>query len=217
MKPFVLLLTTALLSSCMHMGVPMTHGGSDRQPATEPVLEKEVEAGYVRANAVFPSLEIGKEVLFTIKLVYSRTQRPISGANTSLHVQYAHKPQSGRVEGMPMTSQHADSAHAQRIEEEDNIGVELHLEEGKEAGVYSISYTSYKEGTYTIMFHVTALGDVKLEPEISIEAERTVAGKGHAHKGEMMGMGGAATSLIMGAALMGAIMLAMLITQGGIH
>ena len=65
------------------------------------------------------------------------------------------------------------------------------------------------------MFHITAIGDRKLEPEITLEATRTLSGESHEHQSGMMGGTSTTTYVIIGAAVMGAIMIAMVAARGG--
>ena len=54
------------------------------------MLQKDVTIGGVRAVATFPQLELGKEAIFTIRLLNAGTSEPISRAEVYLHAEYAH-------------------------------------------------------------------------------------------------------------------------------
>jgi hypothetical protein len=213
MKSLILPLSGIVFSSCMHMGMPMMHRGDDHQPGMESVLEKEVIAGDVKAVAVFPPLEPGKDVLLTLRLVDAKTEQPISGATVYLHAQYFHKLDSHEGHEKPTTHEHSDSGRSQRIEREHDIHIDEDVQESGERGVYSISYGSSHPGEHTLMIHITAIGDRKLDPEITIEAKRTLADQPHEHGGGMMGMSSTASYVVVGAAVMGAMMVAMLVAR----
>ena len=108
-----------------------------------------------------------------------------------------------------------DSSHAYRTESEHAVSWHQELEESKEPGEYTFSQIPYQLGEYTVAFHITAIGARKLEPEILIEVKRTVADKTHSHGEGMMGVTGASTYVFIGAAVMGAVMVAMWLTRGG--
>ncbi len=57
------------------------------------------------------------------------------------------------------------------------------------------------------MFHITALGDRLLDPEVTVEATRTVSKKQNSHGGGMHGLGSVSDYAIIGAVIMGATML----------
>ena len=188
MKSLILLLSGILFSSCMHMGMPMMHDDVEHQSRMESVLEKEVTVGDVKAIAIFPPLEPEKDVLLTLRLVDAKTGQPISGAMVYLHAQYFHKLDSHQRHEKPMTQGDSSSGHSQRIEREHDVHIDQDVEESGERGMYSISYGSSQPGEHTLTFHITAIGDRKLEPEITIEAKRTLADQAHEHDGGMMGI-----------------------------
>ena len=77
MKTLFVLLSSVGLSSCMHLGMMGTgdghHSGAAHEMTAEPVLEKEVMVGDLRAVATFPPLKIGEDVTLTLRLMDART------------------------------------------------------------------------------------------------------------------------------------------------
>lgn len=205
---------TVSLSSCMHAGMTMMHSGGNHQLVTEPVLEKEIIVGDLKATVVFRRLEIGKETYFTLKLVDAKTSQPISGAIMYLHSEHLNKPELHQMNEMATMHQQRDSSRSQRIEGEQEVHISRGVEEGKEAGLYSIPYTSIDEGAHKFEFHVTAIGDRKLEPEISLGATRVIAGDKHDHAHEIMGTGRTTTYVVIGAAVMVAMIVGMMVGRG---
>jgi len=206
-----LLLASMLFSSCMHVGMMGNgdghHSGITNEMSTGIVLEKEVIVADVRAIAVFPPLNLGKETLLTLHLVDVKTGRPLTGATVFLHAAYVHDP---------ATEHHQTESHEQvRTEAGHDIDFNQQVGESSEPGVYTISYGSHQPGNHTLMFHITAIGDRRLEPEINLEATRTLSGERHQHQRTIMGGTSTTTFVIIGAAAMGAAMIAMLVARGG--
>ncbi len=210
----VLVASGFLFSSCMHFGM-LGHGG-ENQATVESTLVKEVIAGEIKAVATFPPLERGKEVQFTLKLFHSRTLLPLSGAQVYGHLDYIHRPGSDRMDHMDMKHDQADSLQAHRPEDEHGISWHQELEESKEPGLYIFSQTPTRTGEYTVGFHITAIGDRVLDPDVLIEVKRNAAAppQGH-HGGGMMGIGEGPTYLLVGGAIMGVMMIWMLLARGG--
>lgn len=96
----------------------------------------------------------------------------------------------------------------------------LGVHEGEEVaeratpGVYTITYKSFQRGEHTLVFHISAIGDRKLDPEITLEATRTISGDLHKHGSDMKGSTSTITYVIIGAAAMAAMMFAMLVVSG---
>jgi len=194
----------------MHVGM-MGTGDGDRSGTrngmtSEPVLEKEVTVGDMRAVATFPPLNFGEDVTLTLRLMNARTSTPISSAQVYLHAQYAHR--------LSRDHDH-DQSSSQRKEREHDINIDQEVTESSTPGVYTIPYGSFQPGEHTLMFHISAIGDRRLDPEITVEATRTVPAEGHDHQSGMMGGTSTTTYVIIGAAVMGAMMIAMLAARGG--
>ena len=197
----------------MHVGMMGTgdghHSGAAHEMTTDPVLEKEVTVEDVRAIAIFPALKFGEDVTLTLRLMDARTSQPISGAKVYLHAQYAHKLDANEPHD------HSGANRSGRPESEHDVNIDQEVEESREPGVYSIPYGSSQPGEHRLMFHISAIGDRKLEPEITLEATRTLSGESHEHQSGMMGGTSTTTYVIIGAAVMGAVMIAMLAARGG--
>ena len=204
------LLTCAGLSSCLHVGMMGTgdahHAGARHEMVGDTVVEKEVTVGNVRAIASFPSFKLGERVTLTLRLLEARTAAPISGAQVYLHVQYAHRAShDDHGEGPPRTK-----------ERDYDIDIGEQVMESSEPGVYAVNYASEQAGDHTLMFHVTGIGDRRHDPEITVGATRTLLEERHGHQSGMMGGTGTTTYVIIGAAVMGAFMVAMLAVRGGL-
>lgn len=181
------------------------HSGARHEMVGDTVVEKEVTVGDVRAIAIFPSLKLGEGVTLTLRLMDVRTAAQISGAEVYLHAQYAHRvSHDEHGEGPPQTK-----------EREHDINIGEQVMESSEPGVYAINYASEQAGDHTLMFHVTGIGDRKLNPEITIEATRTLLGERQGHQGGLTGGTSTTTYVIIGAVVMGAFMVAMLAVRGG--
>ena len=206
---WILVLSSVGVSSCMHLGMMGTDGGhhSDTGHATtaETLLEKEVIIGNVKAIALFPALKPGQGVTLTLRLMDTKTSTPLSGEQVSMHVRYDHRL-------APPTDHQKDSTQTTDIEHD--INIEQDVLESSTPGVYTIPYSSYQSGEHVLMFHISAIGDRKLEPEITVEGKRTLSGEAHAHQGDMPAGTNTGTYVIVGAALMGALMAAMLFAHG---
>ncbi len=216
MKIFILIASSLFLSSCMHLGMMGTdgdHQSRDRQAASESVLEKEVTFREIKATAIFPPLQVGKEAMFTLKLTNVHTGQPLSGAQVSFHAAYVHSAEESQMKGMHAMHGEIDSAHARAAQEHD-VDLDLEVAESSNQGIYVISFPPSQPGEHQIMFHITAIGDQLLEPDIVIEATRHASTSTVDHGGMMQGIGGASEYAIIGAALMGALMLVLWVTGG---
>ena len=200
-----------VLSSCMHFGMMGNHAGEDVGSHNPPEsrLEKEVTAGDVKATAIFPPLQVSKEILFTLKLYDVRNRRAISEAKASFHAEYVHK--AG-------TDEHAmhggQDAIPNRPPADHAVSFERELEESSETGTYAVAFTASQAGEYHFMFHISAIGEQEIDPEIVIDVQRTAIPAQQHSSGMMRGMGAASTYVIIGGALMGAMMLAVWISGG---
>ena len=215
MKSFMLIFSAAMLSSCIHAGMPMMHEANHPGSATESTLEKEVIVGDVKAAAMFPPLELNKETGVTLRLVNVKTSRPISGAEVYFHAEYMHKVDSHEEHASGETAHNANSSRSHRLEQEHDVHIDQDVRETADPGVYSVSYGSSQPGEHTFMFHITFVGGRKLEPEITLEAKRTIARQSDEHAGGMMGIGSSSTYLLVGTVIMGAMMAAMLLSRSG--
>lgn len=207
-----LLALSLLLPSCMHLGM-MSHGTADHSATPESILEKEIVAGDIKATAIFPSLELGKEAQLTLRLSDARTGRALSRADVFFHAQYLHTPTDHAMHGSETMRHRADSAQV-RKETDHDVNVEQEVPESPELGVYRVSFTPSQEGTHQLMFHITALDERLLEPEVTVEVTRTVTTKHDSHSGSMLGFDSRSGYAFIGAALTGAMMLVVWATGG---
>jgi hypothetical protein len=219
MKIISLLTASFLLSSCMHLGMMGTHGGdgsSQHQSVSASTLEKEVTSGNVKAIATYPPLQIGKQTTFAIKLEDKTTGKPISNARVSFHTAYLHIGEKRQMSGMQMMHGQMDTSHAQSAPDHD-VNVDQEVLEGSTAGVYSIGFTPSQAGEHKLMFHVSAPAEQALPQELIVETTRNVSAFDESHGGGMMGgMGGASDYFIIGAAIMGVMMILVWATGGRI-
>ncbi len=204
MKYIILLLLGIVFSSCMHVGMMGSgdahHSGTS--PTTESVLVKETTFGDIKAVATFTPLQMDEDVVQSLKLMDARTSQPISGAKVYFHALYMHTVESAASHNHPQSNRRPESEH--------EINIDQVAKESNEAGVYSIPYGSSQLGEHTLMFHIAAIGDRQFDPELVIEATRTLAPQSHEHSGGMMGMSGTTTYIVLGAVVMSAMMVLML-------
>ncbi len=190
------------------------HGSqAEGHSARETILKKEVTVGELKATAVFPAIEIGKEAVFTLKLSNSMTGEPIRRAKVYSHVGFEHS-----AEGHHDMNQMAveDTSHTMEKEEQHGIEFQQEVDESSTPGTYSFSLKPHQSGMHTITFHVTEVDGQILSPALVIEAKRNVAKKSEQHGGGMMGMGSSTTYVLIGAAVMAAMMLTMWSVRGSI-
>ncbi|GEM_PF-1518407 len=218
MKTILLFILSLTITSCMHLGMMGTHEGhqtGEHQAARETRLEKEVVMGDIKATAVFPPLALGKETLIELRLSSLQSGQPISNAAVSFHAMYFHQVEGGEGHDTHMMHGEKDSVH-ERPNTEHAISFDQEVRESSRRGLYSITFTPSQPCDHKLMFHVTAIGDEELTPELVIEATRNVASPQPSHSGMMHGFGGASEYLILGGVLMGAMMIVMWVTRGGI-
>lgn len=218
LKTFLLVSLGLLSPSCMHVGMIGTN--EDRQSTgdrvvADRVLEKQVVRGNVEATATFPPLVRGREEVFELQLMDLESGQPISDATLSFHATYLHEAEEAGEHMAHMRHARMDSAHT-RSGSGHSISFDREVKEQSQRGSYSIAFTPSQSGEHTLMFHVTAIGDETLEPELVIEATRNVAPGTANHGGMMHGMSSTSEYLIVGGALMGAMMVAMWATRGSI-
>lgn len=214
MKAIGAVIAGIFFSSCMHMSMPMMRGGNDHQADTDPVVEKEIMFGDVKAVATFPPLNMDDDVVLTLKLSDAKTLHPISDAKVYFRAQYVHKTDSDEVQKKRPVHDHSNNGRSQGIEREHEENVDQEVKESDKRGVYTVSYGSSQPGEHTLMFHIVAVGDTKFEPEVRIEATRSVVPQQHEHGSGMMRMGSTGTYVLIGAAIMGAMMVAMVLARG---
>lgn len=238
----VILLSTSILSSCMGAMMLGTGGhGSQTEghSAPEATLEKDLTIGEMRAVAVFPAIEIGKESVFTLKLLNSKTSEPIRRAKVYSHVEFEHSPDAHQgmnhmammeemhnmhgakdtsmsMHGKMDHSTMEDTSHAMKKEEKHGIDFQQEVDESSTPGTYSFSLKPHQSGVHTITFHVTEVDGQILSPPLLIEVNRNVAKVSEQHSGGMMGMGSSTTSVLIGTAVIGAMMLTMWLVRGSI-
>lgn len=218
MKTLMLLSLGLLSTSCMHVGMMGTHEdrqSTGHQAVVERVLEKQVVSGNVEATATFPPLVRGREEVFELQLMDLESGQPISDATISFHATYLHRAEEAGEDKAPMMHTRMDSAHT-RSGTGHSISFDREVKEQSQSGYYSVAFTPSQSGEHTLMFHVTAIGDETLEPELIIEATRYVALGAASHGGMMHGMSSTSEYLIVGGALMGAMMVVMWATRGTI-
>ncbi|MEW6509829.1 MAG: hypothetical protein AB1428_02590 [Bacteroidota bacterium] len=210
MKTLLLLLSSFSLYSCMHLGMMGTgdthHSGGAAEMLNDPALEKEVTVGNVKAIALFPPLKSGEEVTLTLRLMDAETAAPISGAQVTLHAAYKHRLPG---DGAP------DDSTRQGQRGEHDIHLERDVPESATPGLYAITYGSSQTGEHVLMFHIRAIGKRQLEPEMTIEATRTIPAAIHTHQSGMMHETTTTTYVVVGAVVMGIVMIALMAGRTG--
>jgi hypothetical protein len=243
MKTIILTLVSLFFSSCMHLGMMGMAGHDEGEGGkTQSTLEKELTVENVRVNAFFPVMEKGKETFFTLKLADTSTQQGLGSAEVYGRVDYrarhsSHTMMQGTtMNGRTDTTEEMDHMHMMQhgpdssMQSDDHKGMmteqaesdrdgtkRLEESEGKARGNYTFSATASDEGEYTVSFHVVSIGGQRLAPEILVEATRTVSDGSTHVQGGMMGMGSSSTYMIIGAVLMGTMMVVAWFVRGGVH
>lgn len=202
MKALIVLLPGLLFTSCMHMGMPMMDNTYQGYKG-DPVIEKEVTFGGIRAVATFPPLEVGQQRVFTLKLITAASSKPVTRAEAYFHVVSRHQKDS--------TGNLAAEHHIEGIQGS-NITREM-MESSDDSGTYTVSYSPTKAGAQDLMIRVVSVDRQRLERALVIEARRMVAdGSGNDHGGMMMGSGhSTSTYFLIGGALMAGMMVFMML------
>lgn len=216
MKTIILLSIAFVFGSCMHLGMMGTHGDNQsgkHQITAEAVLEKEVTSGEIKATAILPPLQVGKQTVFTLKLSDVKNTQPISGAQVSFHSTYLHNAESHDGHDAHMMHGERDSQPA-RSNSDHAVSFDQEVRESSQPGLYTVVFTPSQPGEHRFMFHVSAIGDKTLDPELVIEATRNVASNDTNYDGMMHGTGGVSEYAIVGAVIMGAIMIVVWATGG---
>ena len=243
MKTTIIAFISLLFSSCMHLAMTDMSGHDEAKGSEhQNTLEKEMIVGNVRAIALFPVMEKGKEVTFTLRLSDASTHEGISGAEVYGHFDYFHHAASDHSHhGMMMgeqgdTAEHVDHSNSKpnavdssaqgvshtgatiaRVQSDHEISMHLEATEGKDPGTYHFAAAPPNEGEYTVAFHIVSIAGQKLSPEILVEAKRSVAEAPMHGQGGMMGMGSSTTYAVIGVALMGTMMVVGWLVRGGVH
>ena len=194
-----IVMTTQTSCMGMMMGGMGGHGSQvEGHSATETTLEKEVTVGELKAVAVFPAIEMGKEAVFTLKLSNSKTGEPIRRAKVYSHVEFEYSPDAHQemnhtsmmeemhnMDGAKDTSMsmhgkmdHStmeDTSHAMKKEEQRGIEFQQEVGESSMAGTYSFSLKPHQSGIHTMTFHITEVDGQPLSRPLLIEVKRTVA------------------------------------------
>lgn len=210
MKTSVMFLCALGFSSCMPMGMmgtdEMNRANEGHANIRDTMLEKQVIAGPVRAIAVFPVMHLGEKVQLTLRLEEVGTGAPIRNARVELHAEYEN--QSGMKGSL-------DAGSTQLPDRIKGIDISQEVPESSTAGLYRLAYQAFPAGQHTLMFHVSAIGDRTMDPELIVEGKRTVEGEDRGSHGSMSHGRSNTAALIVGAGIMAAIMLAMLNARHG--
>ncbi|TAK62681.1 MAG: hypothetical protein EPO24_04775 [Bacteroidetes bacterium] len=172
----------------------MMNSHEEHQTGTTIIQEKEVTVENIRAVASFPPFEINKETAITVKVSDKETGTSVSGAEIVARASF----------------QDHTSHETQQLQSSEYKATE------HESGTYMFSFTPASEGECTVAIRVLAIQERSLTQPIVIETTRDVGmGNQNSHQGGMHNSGGASTMLIIGGVLMGAMMLGMLVWNGG--
>ena len=185
LKRPLLVLLLPLISSCMHMG--MMGESSGHHSPDDLLFEKGVTVGGVRVDAIIPQLEVGRRSELTVRLSDDSSGRPLSHAMIQLSV-----------------TQDDETAS---IED----GEHLTFHENQQAGVYTVQYEASRLGQLSLRFSITELEGRRVDPAIVVEARRVVGEGMREHSSGMHEMGGTSPYMIVGAVVMVAMMIAMIV------
>jgi len=173
---------------------------SDKHTADEPsdsVIDKQISEGNIDVHAVIPALTMNESQTVSIDVRYRDTQTPVSGAAISFHFMKLSIP--GEKHNHSMQSA-MDSDMVQ--------GTAKEVSSGK----YSFVVTPAAEGQSSLLISIKPVGNDSLQKAIEFEIQRTVNMQ---HSMGMMGMGSTSNYLIIGGIVMGAMMIAIWATRGG--
>lgn len=191
--------SVVIFPSCMHT-MMSGHGDSSHKPDTATALEKEVTSGDLKAIASFPPLEEGRKARLSLRLSSSAASSPISHARVFAYVQ---QPVASGDE----RSMHDHSTHAASVDTFD-------VAEQEQRGLYEFTYTPHHAGNYAVTFEILEIESKAINPPMRISSERAVSTQHSSHEGGMHGSGNATVPALIGVAVMGAMMVAMLIAGG---
>lgn len=180
------------------------------QAASESPVGKEIIVGDTRMTAMFPPLELGKEAIITLMITSRKTNNPVRSSKVAFHSSFPHK--AGMQDGLTVPG--VVGGTDKRVKEDYSIHCEEELEDSADQGMYYVAFLPPQRGEYQIMFHISELDGRKLDPEIVIEAQRTVEGSPRHHsQGSTLDE---EDYLLMGGALMGAMMIVVWVARGSI-
>ncbi|HZY10323.1 MAG TPA: hypothetical protein VFF29_04140 [Bacteroidota bacterium] len=195
MKNMFVITAAFLFSGCMHFMMTGNHDGSSSQ--VQPAYEKEVVAGSIKASAVFPLIRVDKEMEITVRLNDVEANHPIKNATVV-------------AEFSPLHDIHEDST----VHKQESVD-EVHAEE-QQAGKYVLRFTPAHAAQYMISIRVTAIaGKLLQQPVLMTTTREVVEEMGNHSHGGMHSIGKSTTMLIVGGAIMAAMMIGMLLVRGG--
>lgn len=200
-----------LFPACMHLAMMGTD--TDHQATSESTLEKETTLGDTRATAIFPPLQMGKETLLTLMLADAKTGKSISGAEVYFHVEYLGTGSEEKTHRRDIVHHGSDSTNAAPRHKQ--YDMDLPNVEETEAGHYIVRFTPSQSGDYKLMFLLRSLRDHTSEVATIIEATKSVPSERAGHDAGMHGMGGSTTFILVGVTMMGAMVLVLWLTRGG--
>jgi hypothetical protein len=194
-------------------------GGGSGDNSQQTVLEKEAFSESLKAVAFFPPLMAGDESRIAVKLTDLKSGKPVPRARISVRVQFprdsTHENHAGG--GMMMMHQ-MDSTQAHAMPVNQNAEAGIPVVESTETGTYYAYFTTAQNGVCKFIVTISSVEGYALEQPLIIEGTRAVIpmGEGHGGMGGMHGMGGSgSTWLIIGAAVMGAMMIVSWGIRGG--
>lgn len=217
MKAIIVALTSLLFSSCMPLGML---GGGSGDTSQQTVLEKEAFSESLKALAFFPPLTKGDESRIAVKVTDRKSGKPLSKAQISIRVELLHDSEhESHTDGGMMMMHQMDSTHADTVSMNHKAEMHIPVNESSEVGMYHAYFTPAQSGTCRFSVAISSIEGYVLEQPLIIEGTRAInpMGESHGGMGGMHGMGGSgSTWLIIGAAVMGAMMIVSWGIRGGL-
>lgn len=194
---------TCCFGGCMMMGM-MGHesngGGTEANAPMTRVVKESIDHN-LTLSAEFSSANVNKPVRYAAFLTETASGTPLSGARIRLYVMSAEsghavyscpmhpevvtdKPGTCPKCGMKLkkTQQLEGGAEVANISQARDSS---EMEETATAGVYATRYMYSLEGTYTVLFSLTSIGDRKLDPPIVLTSTQEILADHGSHGGGM--------------------------------
>jgi hypothetical protein len=142
----------------------------------------------------------------------------LSKAQISIRVVSVHDTEYDSLGHSEMMMMHQmDTSQAHTMPMNHDIDMEISVSESSEIGTYNAYFKPLQSGSFKFIVTLTSAEGYMLDKPLIIEGTRVVnpMGENHGGMGGMMGMGGSTSPwLIVGAAVMGAMMIVVLASGG---
>jgi hypothetical protein len=214
MQRFILFLAFVLLPGCMYYSMM---GGGNGNSSRQTVLEKETVGASLKVVALFPPLTKSDESRVVVNVRDRKTEKPVSNAQISIRVELIHDNGHDNQAHGGMMMHQMDTLHAQTMQMKNNVNMELTASESSASGTYNAYFTPSQSGSYKFIVTMVSAEGYTLGNPIVIEGTRIAAATESRQGGMHGGMEGSTSIwLVVGAAVMGAMMIVLMTTKGGL-